>query len=287
MPTVAEILKEHVALDVECFDRLYLNGYIPSLQTEGQLTYFLTQHLGNKIASPALLGRITNDFVKRVESFIGDQGIPRVEFKNKDRKDCIANDLRGKDPRRDVVVFVGVAQEKQQAFKGKKDRDPKSRYVNFSYSRQSVFVKQYYFYIDDADFGPCFIKIGAYAPFPDTDTRSLSGNASSPARRYSTVRCVAGNSLNALSVRTLTLVALIVSNFCLTVRSSRAPPAVFDRASSPAGSRQVCTWNTSPPISSSTSRRTVPPARMHDQQPKGLRRQQTPEKPPLSETDCP
>jgi len=34
------------------------------------------------------------------------------------------------------------------------------------YSRQPVFVKQYYFYIDDADFGPCFIKIGTYAPFP-------------------------------------------------------------------------------------------------------------------------
>lgn len=33
MPTVAEILKEHVLLDVECFDRLYLNGYIPSRQT--------------------------------------------------------------------------------------------------------------------------------------------------------------------------------------------------------------------------------------------------------------
>jgi hypothetical protein len=166
MPTVAEILKEHVTLDVECFDRLYLNGYIPSLQTEGQLTYFLTQHLGNKIASPALLGRITTDFVKRVESFISEKGIPRIDFKKKDRKDTIANDLRGKDPRRDVVVFVGVAQEKQQAFKGKKDRDPNSRYVNFSYSRQPVFVKQYYFYIDDADFGPCFIKIGTYAPFP-------------------------------------------------------------------------------------------------------------------------
>jgi hypothetical protein len=166
MPTVAEILKEHVVLDVECFDRLYLNGYIPSLQTEGQLTYFLTRHLGNKIASPALLGRITTDFVKAVETFIRDQDIPRVDFKKKDRKDTIANDLRKRDPRRDVVVFVGVAQEKQQAFKGKKVRDPESGYVNFWYSRQPAFVKQYYFYIDDADFGPCFIKIGTYAPFP-------------------------------------------------------------------------------------------------------------------------
>jgi hypothetical protein len=112
------------------------------------------------------LGRITTDFVKTVEAFIRDQDIPRVEFKKKARKDAVANDLRSKEPRRDVVVFVGVAQEKQQAFKGKKDRDPKNRFVNFSYSRQPVFVKPYYFYIDDADFGPCFIKIGTYAPFP-------------------------------------------------------------------------------------------------------------------------
>ena len=49
MPTVADILKEHVTLDIESFDRLYLNGYVPILQTERQLTYFLTQHLSNNI----------------------------------------------------------------------------------------------------------------------------------------------------------------------------------------------------------------------------------------------
>ena len=59
MPTVADILKEHVTLDIESFDRLYLNGYVPILQTERQLTYFLTQHLSNHIASPALWGTIT------------------------------------------------------------------------------------------------------------------------------------------------------------------------------------------------------------------------------------
>lgn len=166
MPTVADILKEHVTLDIESFDRLYLNGYVPRLQTESQLGYFLTQHLGNKIASPALLGKMTNDFVKRVEDFIRDQGIPRIEFKKKDRKDDIANELRKKDPGRDVVVFVGVAQEKQQAFKGKKNVNENNEHLRFSYSRQTAFVKHYYFYIDDSDFGPCFIKIGTYAPYP-------------------------------------------------------------------------------------------------------------------------
>ena len=65
MPSVAEILKEHVVLQVECFDRLYLNGYIRRLQTGDQLKYFLTQHLGHPIPSPALLGRITQGFVQR------------------------------------------------------------------------------------------------------------------------------------------------------------------------------------------------------------------------------
>lgn len=164
MPTVADILKGHITLDIESFDRLYLNGWIPKLQTENQLHYFLTQHKGNKIASPALLGQMTKDFVKQVEEFIQKEDIPRIEFKKKQRKDDIANELRKKDSRRDVVIFVGVAQEKQQAFKGKKKVE--KGHINFSFSRQTVFVKHYYFYIDDAEFGPCFIKIGTYAPFP-------------------------------------------------------------------------------------------------------------------------
>ena len=36
MPTVADILKEHVTLDIESFDRLYLNGYVPILQIPGE-----------------------------------------------------------------------------------------------------------------------------------------------------------------------------------------------------------------------------------------------------------
>ena len=32
--TVAEVLREHVTLEVECIDRMYLNGYVPGLQYE-------------------------------------------------------------------------------------------------------------------------------------------------------------------------------------------------------------------------------------------------------------
>jgi hypothetical protein len=43
MPTIPELLRDHVSLDIECVDRVYLNGYVPTLQTSGTLVYFL-QH---------------------------------------------------------------------------------------------------------------------------------------------------------------------------------------------------------------------------------------------------
>ena len=40
MSTVAELLDKHVTLTVESFDRIYVNGYVPKLQTSGQLVGF-------------------------------------------------------------------------------------------------------------------------------------------------------------------------------------------------------------------------------------------------------
>ena len=67
MTNVNELLCEHVTLDIECMDRIYLNGYIPNLQVPGQLVNFLTKHRGHTIPSPALLGRIGERFVQAVK----------------------------------------------------------------------------------------------------------------------------------------------------------------------------------------------------------------------------
>ena len=37
----ADILDGHVSLDLECLDRIYLNGYVPNLQVGGQVVQFL------------------------------------------------------------------------------------------------------------------------------------------------------------------------------------------------------------------------------------------------------
>ena len=63
---VNDILEGHVGLDLECFDRIYLNGWVPSLQVPGQVVSFLTRHLGFPIPSPAILERIGLRFRKAV-----------------------------------------------------------------------------------------------------------------------------------------------------------------------------------------------------------------------------
>ena len=164
MITILELLREHISLDVECVDRVYLNGYIPVLQSSGGLVYFLEHQRGQPIASPVLLGAITQNFVAQVEAFAKREGIPMVHFQKGQRKDDVAAGYRRKFRQEEGVVFIGVAQEKMTGWKARKET--KGKAVWFQFSQQSVFVRHYYFYLQDREFGPAFLKIGAYAPYP-------------------------------------------------------------------------------------------------------------------------
>ena len=160
MPNINELLEGHVTLEVECIDRLYLNGYLPSLATGGGLIRFLTEHLGKPIPSPVLLGQITQSWVEEVKRWTSQQGIPLIQFQHGERKDEVAQRLRQQRRVRDQVVFLGVAQEKAQTFSGRKEGN------TFHYDRdKTVCVNHYYFYLDDEDFGPIFLKVCSYAPW--------------------------------------------------------------------------------------------------------------------------
>lgn len=164
MISIPELLEEHVSLTIESIDRVYLNGYIPTMQTSGGLVYFLEKHRGEMIGSPELLGRITRGFASAVKTYAETEGIALVKFKKGMRKDDVAKKYHRQFDKEEGVVFIGVAQEKVNGFKAKKDQKEKA--VRFHFSRQSVYVKVYYFYLLDGDFGPGFIKIATYAPYP-------------------------------------------------------------------------------------------------------------------------
>ena len=64
----------------------YLNGYVPTLQTSGQVWWFFTKHLGFPIASPAIMEKIGTRFRRSVSRFAEDNHIPMVRFGKDDRK---------------------------------------------------------------------------------------------------------------------------------------------------------------------------------------------------------
>ena len=61
-PTISEIIDHHVTLEVESIDRMYLNGYIPGLQSPGGVAWFLRKRRGARFASSMLLDPISRDF---------------------------------------------------------------------------------------------------------------------------------------------------------------------------------------------------------------------------------
>ena len=63
---INDVLDGHMALDLDCLDRIYLNAYVPNLQVGGQVVTFLTQHLGNEVPSPVLFKRIGDRFRQAV-----------------------------------------------------------------------------------------------------------------------------------------------------------------------------------------------------------------------------
>ena len=58
---VAEILTHHVTFELEAIDRLYLNAYVPSLQTGGGFVYFVKTQLGARVPSTMLVAPMSSN----------------------------------------------------------------------------------------------------------------------------------------------------------------------------------------------------------------------------------
>ena len=165
--TVNDVLDGHAALDLDCLDRLYLHGYLGQLQVGGQVIQFLT-HRGFKVYSAACLQQIGDAFRRRVASFAEANHIPVVTLKAADRNIEVMRPYlnRAAASGRSQVAAIGTAQETQRVFLARKrDTDP-SKPPQFSFSKADRRVGVFYFYLWDAGFGPAFIKVCTYCPWP-------------------------------------------------------------------------------------------------------------------------
>jgi len=166
--TVTDVLDGHVGLDVECLDRIYLNAYVPNLQVGGQVVSFLTAHLGFPIPSPAIFEQIGGRFRRAVASFAKDNAIPVVTFAKGQRKIEVMGPYLDKAAAsgRSQVAAIGVAQEYASVFAATSRPGHDGGAPWFSYAKADRRVTCYYFYLWDQDFGPAFIKVCCYFPYP-------------------------------------------------------------------------------------------------------------------------
>src|SRR5260221_1962140 len=68
--SVADILAHHVALSVEGIDRMYLNVYVPLLQSELGVVRFFRDHRGQPLPSAVLMSPMSRRFVAALEAFV-------------------------------------------------------------------------------------------------------------------------------------------------------------------------------------------------------------------------
>src|SRR6266536_3090884 len=165
--TVNDVLDGHVALDIECLDRIYLNAYVPILQTSAQVVAFLSGHLGFPFPSPVLFRQLGERFRRAVASFAEANDIPWIRFGKGDSKLEVMQPhlARQAATGRSGVAAIGVAQEFQRvwtAYEGKTSTGT----PRWSFVKADRRVTCYYFYLWDEGFGPAFVKVCAYFPYP-------------------------------------------------------------------------------------------------------------------------
>jgi len=170
---INEVLEGHVALSIDCVDRVLLNAYVPTLQTSGGVAYFMREHLGLPIPSPAVMDKIGSGFRRDVRRFAERNDIPILRLKKPDRARWDDRKLdhvrpyleRAEAEGRFGVVAIVAVQEFASVFSAK-NRTKEKGVPWFDFAKEQRRVGVYYFYVYDREFGPGFVKIVTYFPYP-------------------------------------------------------------------------------------------------------------------------
>ena len=170
MADYATLLRDHVTLTCRSVDRIFLQAYVPKLQSVGGVCQFLYWQKGFGIPSSAAFGKIGDAYVAEVYRWAKKNAIPVRRFAKGENKEQIARPLieaaerEGGDGR---VVLIGIAQEKTPMWRSWKAKGQEhAAHPHMEWGRQMGFVNHFYFYLWDPEWGGAFWKTNAYAPWP-------------------------------------------------------------------------------------------------------------------------
>ena len=163
--SAAEVLDEHTTLELECIDRMYLNVYVPVLQTGAGASYFFRQIRGNPMPSSALMAPMTRRFVADLEGFAKREGVDLIRFERGERKDERTKEYVRRWPGGEGVLYIGKAQERARVLRTERRHDPVTGAPYPWLADSTAMVNHYYVYLVDEDFGPLFVKFCSYFPY--------------------------------------------------------------------------------------------------------------------------
>jgi hypothetical protein len=163
--SVCEVLRDHVVLESECIDRMYLNVYVPQLQRIGGVVWYLRGYLGQRFASTAGVAPKTDAFVSNIERFVAEQGVEMISFAKHQRKDDVTQQYLQQFDADEGLLYVGRAQEKARVVRTERRRSATTGMTYPWVVDGSAMVNHYYFYCVDEDFGPFFLKFCSYFPY--------------------------------------------------------------------------------------------------------------------------
>ena len=129
MPSIPELLDGHVTLELECLDRLYLNGYIGPLATSGGLVMFMREQLGKPIPSPVILGQVTEKFRESIKSLAEREQIPLYQFDHRERKDDVAIDSASNAACATALCLSAWRRRKRKPSKARRSMDSSSSHA--------------------------------------------------------------------------------------------------------------------------------------------------------------
>ena len=162
MADYATLLRDHITLTCRSIDRIFVQGYVPKLQSVGQVCRFLHQQRGFPIPSSAAFGQIGEAYVTEMHRWAKANGIPVRHFAKGDNKEKIAEPLlraaaeAGGDGK---VVLIGIAQEKASTWRSwKKKGHEQAKHPHMEWGRQMAFINHFLYLRVGSGVGSCLLE---------------------------------------------------------------------------------------------------------------------------------
>lgn len=120
MADYSTLLRDRVTLTVRSVDRIFLQGYVPHLQTPGWCARYLREQRGFGYPSSRAFGEVGKAYEKAIRNFARQNAIPVIRFAKGDNREEIARpylEAAAAAGGKGTVALIGVGQERASAWR--------------------------------------------------------------------------------------------------------------------------------------------------------------------------